>query len=230
MTTRDKGITLPIYSFYKTDITGLSVTDVAGDYTVQNTWRFGQGIVTPVTLVNSVFNAPASLSLRAQSANPAFAAVGGSIVLNPGVGSLGNSSGNLTVVDNAGFGGAWNTSHLVLGTSHFWVDTKFRLRFKVGAPVNDTDGPTVGISFTGSAVYDPPNILAGASITTTIAVAGVALGDAVDGVSFSLDQQGILFSGYVSAANIVTVILFNRTAAAIDLASGTLRVFIAAGT
>ena len=61
-------------------------------------------------------------------------------------------------------------------------------------------------------------------MTTTVTVTGAALGDIVTGVSFSLDLQGISVSGPVSAADTVSVLFFNGTAAAIDLASGTLRV------
>ena len=51
-----------------------------------------------------------------------------------------------------------------------------------------------------------------------------ALGDVVMGVSFSLDLQGLSVSGWVSPADTVSVLFFNETAVAIDLASGTLRV------
>ena len=78
----------------------------------------------------------------------------------------------------------------------------------------------------GTAVYDPPNLIAGATTTTTIALNGVLLGDTVTGVSFSLDGQGILFEGYISATNVITVRLTNPTAGAIDLASGTLRAVV----
>lgn len=61
-------------------------------------------------------------------------------------------------------------------------------------------------------------------MTTTVTVAGTALGDIVTGVSFSLDLQGLSVSGAVSAADTVSVLFFNGTAVAIDLASGTLRV------
>jgi hypothetical protein len=74
----------------------------------------------------------------------------------------------------------------------------------------------------GTATYNPPSLAAGATTTTTITLNGVILGDTVVGVSFSLDTQGILFEGYISAANTITVRLTNPTAGVIDLASGTL--------
>jgi hypothetical protein len=41
-------------------------------------------------------------------------------------------------------------------------------------------------------------------------------------------KQGVAFSGYVSAANTVTVWLENQSAATVDLGSGTLRVKVSA--
>jgi hypothetical protein len=81
----------------------------------------------------------------------------------------------------------------------------------------------------GFAAYDPPSLAAGARTSTTVTVTGAALGDHVVSTSFSLDQQGVAFSGYVSAANTVTVWLENQSAATVDdLGSGTLRVKVSA--
>jgi hypothetical protein len=75
---------------------------------------------------------------------------------------------------------------------------------------------------TGSKTYDPASIADGAGDSTTVTVTGAALGDFVQ-VSFSNDLQGILLTGYVSAADTVTARFQNETGGAIDLASGTLR-------
>ena len=74
-----------------------------------------------------------------------------------------------------------------------------------------------------SATWDPPNLANNASETTTVTVAGAALGNYVQ-VSFSLDLQGMTLTGYVSSTNTVTVVLSNATGGAINLASGTLKV------
>ena len=79
------------------------------------------------------------------------------------------------------------------------------------------------VLLSGSAVYDPPSIAAASGVTTSVTVTGAALGDMVTGVSFSLDLQGLSVSGSVSPADTVSVLFFNGTAVAIDLASGTLR-------
>ena len=75
----------------------------------------------------------------------------------------------------------------------------------------------------GSTTWDPANIAAGASTTTTVAVTGAAVGDYVI-PSFSLSLAGTVLTAYVSGANTVTAVLSNPTAGAVDLASGTLKV------
>lgn len=77
---------------------------------------------------------------------------------------------------------------------------------------------------TGSATYNPPSLIALATTTTTVTVTGAAIGMAAE-ASFSLDLTGLVLTAYVDSANSVTVVLFNPTAGAIDLASGTLRAY-----
>ena len=80
-----------------------------------------------------------------------------------------------------------------------------------------------GAPLTASATYDPPSLLIGASTFTDVAVTGAALGDYVS-VSFSVNPDGVIFSGYVRVANSVRVYLNNLSGSTRDLASGTLRV------
>lgn len=77
-------------------------------------------------------------------------------------------------------------------------------------------------SLTGSATFNPGSLADGAGETTTVTVAGAALGDYAD-ASFSLDLQGITVTAWVSATNTVSVRFQNETGGTIDLASGTLR-------
>lgn len=74
----------------------------------------------------------------------------------------------------------------------------------------------------GTTTWDPASIATGGSEAKTVSVPGAALGALVQ-VSFSLDQQGLTLTGYVSSANVVTAVLANNTAGAVDLGSGTLR-------
>ena len=76
-----------------------------------------------------------------------------------------------------------------------------------------------------SKTYDPPSIATVTQASTTVPAPGASLGDTCS-PSFSLDQALIEFTCYVSAAGTATVILKNGTAGTLDLASGTLRVFI----
>lgn len=81
-----------------------------------------------------------------------------------------------------------------------------------------------GKVLTGSKTFDFPSVAAAAETTTTVTVTGAALGDFVVGVALGVSAGGLALSGYVSAANTVTVVARNNTGAAIDLASTTLSV------
>jgi hypothetical protein len=80
----------------------------------------------------------------------------------------------------------------------------------------------------GETTYNPASLVDGAGATTTIAVGGAQLGDRVE-ATFSLDLQGILLTAWVSAAGTVSVRFQNETGGTIDLASGTLKVFVRRG-
>lgn len=84
----------------------------------------------------------------------------------------------------------------------------------------------IGEHLIGSKTHDFSNVVDGARASTTVTVTGAALGDLVTGVSLSIDVAGGLLTGYVSAANTVTVVLLNETGADLNLASGTLRALV----
>lgn len=72
----------------------------------------------------------------------------------------------------------------------------------------------------GSETFDPASIAAGATLTNDITVTGAALGGftlVAPGVSLA----GLVMTSYVSAADTVTVVLYNPTGGAVDLASST---------
>jgi hypothetical protein len=79
-----------------------------------------------------------------------------------------------------------------------------------------------GINLSGSATFNPGNLIDGDGETTTVTVTGAALGDYAE-ASFSLDLQGIAITAWVSAADTVSVRFQNETGGTIDLGSGTLR-------
>jgi hypothetical protein len=76
----------------------------------------------------------------------------------------------------------------------------------------------------GSKTHDFGSLADGAGETTTVTVTGAALGDFVEAVSLSVDLQGMTLTGYVSAADTVSVRMQNESGGGpIDLGSGTLR-------
>lgn len=90
----------------------------------------------------------------------------------------------------------------------------------VHAPLGSLLAELTGVS--GTATYDPGNLLDGQGVTTTVSVTGAVIGDFVS-VSFSQDLQGIALTGWVSAADTVSIRFQNETGAPIDLASGTIK-------
>lgn len=221
MTTKPQGITLPSYNNVRLN-NGYLETSTSLDFTSNASYKYTAQGIAPVTQVAPQLAVPQPLILQSQDANATFGALGGSISLVTGIGSTGAVSGLVTIADSAGLS-AWNKAHLTLGTYHFWVDALGRLRTKSSAPTGDTDGNVVGIDLGGSATYDPPSLANQAGASTTVTVAGAALGDFVL-VSFSNALQGITVTAYVSSANTCSIRFQNDTGGTIDLASGTLAV------
>lgn len=79
---------------------------------------------------------------------------------------------------------------------------------------------------TGSATYNTASLLDAAGVTTAVVVTGASLGDMVVSVSLGVDLQGITVTGYVSAADIVSVRIQNESGGTLDLASTTIRVSV----
>lgn len=78
-----------------------------------------------------------------------------------------------------------------------------------------------------SGALDVASLADGVGATSAITVAGVALGDIVLGVSLAVDLAGITVNAYVSAANTVSVRFQNESGGTLDLASATLRLWVA---
>ena len=102
--------------------------------------------------------------------------------------------------------------------------------YKVASPVDNASPLYLYMPYasmlTGAALYDPPSLADGTAASTTVAVSGAALGDYIDAVSFSQDLQGVQLTGWVSAANTVTVRCRNESGGTIDLGSGMVRVLV----
>lgn len=74
---------------------------------------------------------------------------------------------------------------------------------------------------------DAGSLADAAGESDTIAVPGVALGDMVLGFSTGVDRAGITITGYVSAANVVTLRVQNESGGTVDLASTTVKLVVA---
>lgn len=77
-----------------------------------------------------------------------------------------------------------------------------------------------------TATLDTDNKADGAGDIDTIAATGVALGDVVLGVSLGVDQAGLIVHAYVSAANVISVVIQNESGGAVNLASTTIKVVL----
>jgi hypothetical protein len=77
-----------------------------------------------------------------------------------------------------------------------------------------------------TATLDAGSLVDGAGETDTVAVPGVALGDMVLGCSFAVDEAGMSITGYVSAANVVSLRVQNESGGTVDLASTKIRIVV----
>ena len=78
-----------------------------------------------------------------------------------------------------------------------------------------------------SCTLNSASVATTATATDTVAVPGVALGDMVIGMAIGVSEAGLVRRAYVSAANTVTIVTYNPTADAVDLASTTLTLIVA---
>lgn len=115
-----------------------------------------------------------------------------------------------------------NAAERLLYGSEDWIEFAYNQRSSTWEEVGYFT--TTQTEFNGSATYDAPSIAAGGSTSTTVTATGAAVGDLVEAVSFGVSTAGLVVTAQVTAANTVTVWLYNPTAAAINLASTTLRV------
>jgi hypothetical protein len=116
---------------------------------------------------------------------------------------------------------------VVIGTnvSGVYIAANFLNNNKTGAilAISNLSSSYIGTSYTNSATATLGTIANGASNNVSITVASAALGDTVT-ASCSVDLQGMSISGYVYAANGVTVVVTNNTGSSKTLASAVFRV------
>ena len=86
-----------------------------------------------------------------------------------------------------------------------------------------TNRGSVNLNLAFTSAYDPPSLVSGASVTTSLPALGAAVGDIVT-VAFSVDTLGVDLTARVSAVNTISVKFTNNTGGTIDLPSGVLSV------
>lgn len=128
-------------------------------------------------------------------------------------------------------GGGQTNGEIVFGTRLATTNTDATVRARIK---NDGDlelyhglqvgsGTVITKILSATASLNFPSIAAGAVSTLTITVSGAASGDSVQVTPPSTIEAGLMWCGFVSAADTVTVRLRNATASAIDPAAATWR-------
>lgn len=108
----------------------------------------------------------------------------------------------------------------------FWVNTSTNRAYIC---VNNTTGAaiwqSIGPKLTGTQTQNVASINDAASDTFNITVTGAALGEHVT-VAANTDLLGLSVTAYVSAANTVTVTLYNLTGSSVNLPSADYTVWV----
>lgn len=138
-----------------------------------------------------------------------------------------NQSGQVLAPRGLGWGGG-----AVIGTSDdvvldgAAVVLTGSLAWGGGAAIASSDNIFSGV-LQASLTWDPPSIAANTQTSTTVAVAGAAVGDAVAlSNPWLVDNIYLEVQAYVSAAGTVTVTMLNQSSSAIDPASRTTKIFV----
>lgn len=91
-----------------------------------------------------------------------------------------------------------------------------------GTPLNTVIDAKIGVVIDYSTAWDPPSVSSLSNQIQVFTVTGAVMGDFVQ-ASFTQNQAALILEEYVSAADQVTVVLFNPTLSTINLAAGTLK-------
>lgn len=142
----------------------------------------------------------------------------GTIIIDAGVTNSVVFARGVTVTDNATAGqtGYYQYDQLVIN------DVTARNNLRIGSGALQTR------MLKGSGTVDFASTADAAATSATVTVTGAALGDHVTSVSHTVAvPAGVILQGNVTAADTVTVTLFNKSGGAVDLASGTVTAIVA---
>lgn len=95
-----------------------------------------------------------------------------------------------------------------------------------GGVVIGSGGAAITKCLKGSTTWDPGSIADAAATSTTVTVTGAVAGNPCIVSHTQLGANAVMLTGHVSAADTVTVVLFNKTGGNFDCASGTLNAFV----
>lgn len=151
---------------------------------------------------------------------PVTNSVAGNMVVNNTIHSL--DSGYLAHAINADLRGSICSGNMMRNTQGVNVLNSDANTIYKG---NRLPSGSQGVTWYASSSYDPPNIVSGTVVSTTVTVTGAALGDLVQ-ASINKDPLGLQIWGAVTAANTVTVYFRNDTGADINISNGTVSVVV----
>ncbi|MEI6160259.1 MAG: phage tail fiber protein [Roseococcus sp.] len=123
-----------------------------------------------------------------------------------------------------------NVAHAIIGVARIGVDYEVRaMRLYCDPSVSPPllfglpDLRHGARELRAEAAWDPPSILAGGTAQINVTLNGARPGDFVQ-AAFTLATSGVIFLAQIGAQDVVTVTAWNRSAAAVDLGAGTVRV------
>ncbi len=154
-------------------------------------------------------------------------------VSNVATGTVTNGYGAFIVAPNASVANAMTNAYGLyvsaqarVGVTNaygIWQQGASDLNYFAGSVQMGATGQPIRAVFSATATLDFPSIGANDTASLTMTVTGAAVGDSVHLGAPSTIETGLVWSGYVSATNTVTVRVHNTSGGAVDPASATWR-------
>ena len=109
----------------------------------------------------------------------------------------------------------------------FSAEALEQLAFLLASRVQIPRSQVLGLRFlVGTSTWDPASVADGAATSAALTLPGAAMGDSAIASFSNAITAGAFMVAHVTAADTVTVTLFNKTGSSLDLGSGTLKVVI----
>jgi len=117
----------------------------------------------------------------------------------------------------------WFVNGLFAGTSQQWSVSSAGLMTTTGGLTLGSSGTKVSTYSCSTATWNPPSVATTSQQTLDVSTPGVTLGD-VEQASLATSTQGLSIEANASTTATSTVILSNNSAAAVDIATTTVKV------